>query len=262
MKKLCVILLFVSIAFAGEGLPVLTLPTIAQDGYFPSSPVKDQNGVAFSYASWYLATDYSAISVKFNGYEIGFKGLMSDNIEIRGEVPTDQPVGTTSYYNSTLYLRKNFEINDKWEVKAKAGLVNERLFYASSWGGTVDAEIARTINVMGRVLAGFENVGWMSPLNEVPTQLPGRYYLGGDIIFNFFIVSIKGGVSSELDPFFRWGIRYFHPVFEISYSHDNLQRVHHVGAEIKWNKFRVGYGQYFHQDGLGNPMMVSFGMLF
>ncbi|MEA2076517.1 MAG: hypothetical protein U9O95_00685 [Candidatus Marinimicrobia bacterium] len=262
MKKLILIIFALSIAFAGEGLPVLTLPTFAQDGYLPSSPVKNKSGVTFSYANWYLATDYSAISANFDDYEIGFKGLISDNIEIRGEVPTEQPVGTTAYYNTALYFGKKFEINDKWSIKARANLLSERLFYATSWGASLDAEVARTINVMGRVLVGVENLGWMSPLSIVGTQVPSRYYLGGDLIFNFFIVSIKGGINSDTDPFLRWGIRYFHPVFELSYSHDSLQRVHHAGAEIKWNNFRIGYGQYFHQDGLGYPMMVSFGMIF
>lgn len=262
MKKLLTLLLTVTLSFAVEGLPILTLPDLAQDGYFPQSPVKEENAATFSYANWYLATDYSAVAVKFDGYEIGFKGLMSDNIEIRGEVPADVPVGTTSYYNTALYVGKKFDINDKWSVRAKANLLTERLFYATSWGASVDAEVARTINVMGRLLAGAENVGWMSPLNNVGTQLPSRYYLGGDLIFNSFIVSLKGGINSDISPFLRWGVRYFHPLFELSYSHDSLQRVHHVGAEVKWKNFRIGYGQYFHQDGLGFPMMVSFGMTF
>ena len=262
MKKILTLLLIISISLAGEGLPVLTLPGIAQDGYFPQTPVKAENGVTFSYANWYLSTDYSAISARFNGYEVGFKGLMSDNIEIRGEVPTEDPVGTTAYYNTALYVGKRFDLNDKWTIKAKAKLISEKLFFASSWGGALDVEVARTFNVMWRVLAGVENLGWMSPLNTVGTQVPSRYYIGGDLIFNFFVASIKGGVNSDLDPFLRWGIRYFHPVFELSYSHDSLQRIHHVGAMIKWQQFRIGYGQYFHQDGLGYPMMVSFGMNF
>jgi len=257
MKKILIIFFTLSLAFAGEGLPVLTLPSIAQNGYMPSSPVKAENGITFSYANWYLATDYSAISVKFNGYDIGFKGLMSSDIEIRGEVPTDMPVGTTSYYNTALYIGKNWELNDKWSVNARANLLNERLYVATSWGGSLDAEVARTINVMGRVMVGVENLGWMSPLATVGTKVPTRYYLGGDLIFNFFIVSIKGGINPDVDPFLSWGIRYFHPLFEISYSHDSLQRVHHIGADIKWKNFRIGYGQYFHQDGLGSPMMFS-----
>lgn len=252
----------VALAFAGEGLPVLTLPDVAQNGYFPQTPVKIKDGVTFSYANWYLSTDYSSIAAHFSGYEVGFKGLMSGNIEIRGEVPTDEPVGTTAYYNTSLYVGKRFDLNDKWSIKAKASLISESLFYASSWGGAVDAEVARTINVMGRVLAGVENLGWMSALSSVGTDVPTRYYAGGDLIFNFLIASFKVGVNSDMDPFFRWGIRYFHPVFEITYSHDSLLRVHHVGAELKFNKFRIGYGQYFNQDGLGYPMMLSVGMNF
>lgn len=262
MKKILAIFITFTLAFAGEGLPVLTLPSIAQDGYFPQTPVKSEDGVTFSYASWYLSTDYSSIKANFNGYEVGFKGLMSDNIEIRGDVPTDEPVGTTAYYNTALYVGKRFDLNDKWSIKARANLISESLFYATSWGGSVDAEIARTINVMGRVLVGTENLGWMSPLSMVGTDMPTRYYAGGDLIFNFLIVSIKAGINSDVDPFFRWGIRYFHPLFELSYSHDSLLRVHHIGAEIKWSKFRIGYGQYFNQDGLGYPAMLSVGMTF
>lgn len=262
MKKIFILLLIFSISLAGEGLPVLTFPDLAQEGYFPQTPVKAEKGVTFSYANWYYATDYSAISAKFDGYDIGFKGLVSDNIEIRGEVPTDDPVGTTAYYNTTLYVGKRFDLNDKWMIKAKASLLSERLFYASSWGGALDAEVARTFNVMWRALAGVENLGWMSPLNTIGTQLPTRYYAGGDLILNFLIISVKTGINSDIEPFFRWGIKYFHPVFELTYSHDNLQNIHHVGAELKLSKFRIGYGQYFHQGGLGYPMMFSFGMTF
>ena len=263
MKRLffTLVLLF-SVLLANEGLPVLTLPNVAQDGYMASTPVKDDTCITFSYANWYLSTDYSVISYKINGYEIGFKGLMSNNIEIRGEVPSDIPVGTTAYYNTALYLGKKWEINDKWSVKARGSLVNERLFVATSWGGVVDAEVARTINVMGRVLGGVENLGLMSALSNVGTQVPTRYYVGGDVIFNFLILSVKGGINSEIDPFLRWGIRYFHPIFDITYSYDSFLRVHHIGADVKWKYFTIGYGQYFHLDGLGNPMMFSVGMNF
>ncbi|MCK4812841.1 MAG: hypothetical protein KAT14_02780 [Candidatus Marinimicrobia bacterium] len=262
IKKIIFTLSLVSFILAGEGLPVLTLPLLAQEGYFPSTPVKPKNGITFSYANWYYDTDYSAISVNYNTFSFGFKGLISGNIDIRGDVPTIDPVGSTSYYNSTLYVGKTWDLDDHWSIKGVANLLTERLFYATSWGASLDAEVAWTFNVRYRALLGVENLGAMTPLNNVPTNIPGRYYAGSDVIFNFFILSFKAGVTRDIDPYFRWGIRYFHPVFDISYSFDNLKQVHHVGADIKWKQFRIEYGQYFHQNGLGYPMMLSVGIHF
>ncbi|MDZ7797702.1 MAG: hypothetical protein U5N56_11975 [Candidatus Marinimicrobia bacterium] len=262
MKKILVVFLLFSGMAAGEGLPVLTLPDMAQDGYFPSIPVKPTNGISFSYAEWYYDTDYSVIAVNYNDYYLGFKGLMSGDIAIRDEQPSTEPVGTTTYYNTVLYAGRSWELDDHWTVNTAVKLLNERLFYASSWGGAVDAEAVWTFNVRYRALAGVENIGFMTPLNEVPTKIPSRYYLGGDVAFNFFIISLKAGVNGDFDPYYRTGVRYTHPVFDISYTFDNLLQTHHLGADIKWNGFRVGYGQFIHREGLGNPMMFTFGMQF
>lgn len=262
MKKILVLILSISILFAAEGLPVLTLPTFAQDGYMPSSPVNKEKGVTFSYASWYMATNYTSLVSEMGDITFGFKGLMSDNVEIRGEVPTTEPIGTTQYYNSQLFVDKRWSLNDKWTLNTGASIVNEKLFVANSWGATFNAKIARTFNVNTRVMAGVENIGLMSSLSDVGTNVPMRYYLGSDFIFNFLIVSVQAGVNNDINPYFRWGVRYFHPVFEITYSHDTLLKVHHIGADLKWDKFRIGYGQYFHSEGIGSPMMFSFGMVF
>lgn len=262
MKRILLVMFGLSVLFASEGLPVLTLPTFAQDGYLPSTPVYKEKGVTFSYASWYLATDYTTIVSELNDISFGFKGLMSNNIEIRGEVPTDQAVGSTQYFNTSLFFNKKWYLSDKWELQTGASLINERLFVENSWGAAINASIARTFNVNTRVLAGVENLGWMSALSNVATELPTRLYLGSDLIFNFLILSLQAGVTNDIDPFIRWGIRYFHPIFEVTYSHDSLLKIHHVGADLKLNDFRIGYGQYFHSEGIGNPMMVSFGMVF
>ncbi len=262
MKKILLLIISVSALLASEGVPVLSLPDFAQDGYMPSSPVYKEKGITFSYASWYLGTNYTSIITELDNIEFGFKGLLSSNIEIRGDVPTDTPVGTTQYYNSALFINKHWYVSDKWAFKAGLNLINEHLFVADSWGGAVNAEAIRKFNVNTRILAGVENLGWMSPLGSVGTNLPTRYYVGGDLIFNFLIVSLEAGINNDIDPYLRWSVRYFHPVFEITYSHDTLLKIHHVGADLKLSDFRIGYGQYFHSRGIGNPMMLSFGMVF
>ncbi|MFA6617681.1 MAG: hypothetical protein WCT23_01240 [Candidatus Neomarinimicrobiota bacterium] len=263
MKKILLVLFSLTVLFAGEGLPVLTLPTFAQDGYMPSSPVYKEKGITFSYASWYKATNYTSIVTELGDVTFGFKGLMSSDLEIRGEVPTDEPIGLTQYYNSTVFLNKNWNLNDKWTLNTGASLINEKLFIAGSWGGTVDMKIIRNFNVNSRVMLGVENIGWMSTLSNVATNIPARYYFGSDfILFDFLILSMQAGVNNDIDPYLRAGIRYFHPVFELTYSHDTMLKVHHFGADLKWDKFRIGYGQYLHSQGIGSPMMFSFGMVF
>ena len=262
MKKFVICVLSAAALFAAEGLPVLTFPDIAQDGYFPSVPVRQKNGINFSYASWYYDTDYSVIAANYDNYFFGFKGLMSGNIDIRGDEPSVEPVGSTSYYNTVLFAGRSWMLDDHWTFNTAVKLLNERLFYASSWGAAVDAELVWTFNVRYRAMAGVENIGMMTPLNEAPTETPNRYYLGGDVIFNFFILSARAGFNRDLDPYYRLGVRYIHPVFDITYTFDNLQHTHHVGADVKWDKFRVGYGQFFHTEGLGTPVMFTFGMLF
>jgi hypothetical protein len=248
--------------FAGEGLPVLLFPSIAQDGYFPSIPFQKEDQINFSYANWYYDTDYSAITVNYRSYIFGFKGLISGNIDIRGEVPSDEAVGVTSYYNSALYAGKMWDLSERLRLKTLANVLTERLFYATSWGASLDAEAIWSINLRYRAMLGFENLGVMSPLLNMPTKTPARYYLGADVIFDFILLSLQGGLTRDLDPYYKLGLRYIHPVFDITYSYDNLNLMHHVGADIKWKNYRIGYGQYFHQRGLGYPMMFTVGMLF
>ncbi|MBW6458769.1 MAG: hypothetical protein K0B52_06365 [FCB group bacterium] len=261
-KKIILLIGISSCLFAGEGLPVLLFPTMAQDGYFPSIPQQKEDQINFSYANWYYDTDYSAVSVNYRSYTFGFKGLISGNIDIRGDVPADEAVGVTSYYNSVLYAGKTLKLSDRWRLNTVANLLTERLFYATSWGASLDAEAVWAFNVRYRALVGFENLGMMSPLLNMPTKTPARYYLGTDALIDFILVSLQGGLTRDLDPYFKLGVRYIHPVFDVSYTYDNLNMMHHVGADIKWKNYRIGYGQYLHQRGLGYPMMFTVGMLF
>jgi hypothetical protein len=261
-RKIFFIISMAAVLFSAEGIPVLLFPSIAQDGYIPSIPFKQEDQINFSYANWYYDTDYSSIKVNYRNYTFGFKGLISGNIDIRGDVPQDEPVGVTSYYNSSLYAGKKWELNDKWSLNTTANILTERLFYATSWGASLDAEAIWNFNMRYRAMIGFENLGIMSPLLDAPTNLPGRYYLGGDVVFSSVLLSLQGGVTRDLNLYYRAGLRYIHPVFDITYSYDNLNMIHHVGADIKWNNYRIGYGQFFHQNGLGYPMMFTVGMLF
>ncbi|MDZ7821084.1 MAG: hypothetical protein U5N26_04295 [Candidatus Marinimicrobia bacterium] len=262
MKRILIISLLFTYMIAGEGFPALTFPELAQDGYFPSVPAKAEDRIDFSYASWFYDTDYSVLSAHYGNYYFGFKGLISGNIEIRGDQPSPEPVGTTAYYNTVLYAGRSWEFNGRWTANTKIKLLNERLFYASAWGAAADAEAVFSFNARYRALAGVENIGYMSALNEVPTRIPARYYVGGEVTFNVFILSLEAGLNRDLDTYYRFGARYVHPVFDISYSYDKIQMTHHIGADVKWSKYRVGYGQFFHREGLGNPLMFTFGMQF
>ncbi|MDD3715485.1 MAG: hypothetical protein PHT46_00090 [Candidatus Marinimicrobia bacterium] len=262
IRKIAISMLIGAVLLAGEGLPVLTLPRLAQEGYFPSPSMQEENSVHFSYASWYYDTDYSSINAYFDHYHIGFQGLISGNIEIRGDVPQTEPVGTTAYYNTVFFAGRNWVLNSSFSVKTTLKFVTERLYYASSWGGAADLEAVYAFQSPFRLLCGVENIGMMSPLLNQNTQLPTRYYLGADGRFNAFIVSLKAGTGNDGALFYRLGAAYVHPLFDVHYSFDRLQGVHHVGADLKWNKIRIGYGQYFHQRGLGYPMMFSIGLCF
>jgi hypothetical protein len=263
MRKLIVLCVgLLTLLFAGEGLPVLTFPKLAHEGYFPGAPPKKENGIHFSYANWYYDTDYSSIIAVYDSYRFGFQGLVSGNIDIRGDVPSTDPVGTTAYYNTALHAGRDWYLNDQWSLQTTLKLINERLYYAGSWGLAADVDLVYKISPGLRALAGFENLGRMSALLNEHTKTPARYYLGGDMIFSSFLLSFKGGFSGDMAAFFRIGAAYCHPIFDVRYSYDYLQRIHHLGAVLKWNEFRIGYGQFFHQNGLGNPMMFTVGMQF
>lgn len=254
--------MFGTLLYAGEGLPVLTLPRTAHEGYCPANFTEEDKGILFTYAGWYYDTDYSSILVNYGDYQFGFQGLISGNIEIRGDVPSVEPVGTTAYYNSTLYAGKNWQLADDWSLYTRAKIINERLYYAGSWGAAADAGLVYAPKYGWQARAGFENLGRMSALLNEHTRLPGRYYLGGSLYFRSFALSLNGGVSGDLAAFYRLGVSYIHKLFSVNYSYDNLQGIHHVAAALKWNNFHIAYGQFFHQSGLGYPMMFTIGMQF
>lgn len=254
--------MFGALLYAGEGLTVLSLPRTAQEGYCPANFTGEEKGILFTYAGWYGDTDYSSILVNYRDYQFGFQGLISGDIEIRDDVPTVEPIGTTAYYNSALYAGKNWQLADEWSLYTRAKMINERLYYSGSWGAAADAELLYAPKPGWQARAGFENLGRMSALLNEHTRLPVRYYLGGSMYLRSFALSLNAGVSGDLAAFYRLGVSYIRQLFSVSYSYDNLQRVHHVGAALKWKNFNIAYGQFFHQNGLGYPMMFTIGIQF
>ncbi|MEA1985922.1 MAG: hypothetical protein U9N76_00355 [Candidatus Marinimicrobia bacterium] len=247
---------------ANFGMPGLSLPNDIVSGYnynlvsiLKQNEIK-QNSFYTAYSPWMYDTKYSVINYNFDKGFIGFRGLLSDGIEIRGEQPSDDPVGETQYYNFAFGGGKFFK-KDKMTVGISADILFEKLYYETSWGFELSSIFKYKISEIINPYVGFENLGMMNNLSNQSTSLPTKYYLGNELKLKSIHLGTSMGMDNELEMFYRLDVHYLNKIGNLSVGYSSYESVFHYGIQVFIKNYSIGFGQFIYTDELKSPFMFS-----
>ena len=252
--------------FANFGLPGLSLPNDILTGYnYDLVSMLKQNkieGKLFyaAYSPWMYDTKYSVINYSFKDGFVGFKGLLSDEIEIRGEQPTDEPVGETQYYNSAIGGGKFFK-KDKLIIGISGNVLFEKLYYQTAWGFSINSMLQYKFNEFYKPYVGVDNLGKMGKLEDESTALPTKYFAGNEYNFRNIKVGTSLGMDNDQEIFYRLSAYYLNKYGTISTGYSSYEDVFHYGIQVFIKNYAIGFGQFIYREELQSPFMFSISIM-
>jgi hypothetical protein len=265
------VLSFGSHLCAGSGLTVLSLPEDPVNGWYAASPGGLSNAVSQPvflpdgpaswhgmHGFWMFDTPYSRVIGGNRKLFGGASFLKTDGIEIRTDVAQEEPIGETGYYNGTLFAGREWIISQDLRMGTTAQLVFERLYHASALGGALNLAVAWRVHEFSILTAGVCNLGKMQDLYKSETPMPLNVYTG----FSAGIKGLQTNLSLHLDEeaeIYGTGlIRYdMKGIFSAGLSYSGLNNSWHLGGSLHYKQFRFGAGQFFMQDQIAYPMVLS-----
>ncbi|HDT12546.1 MAG TPA: hypothetical protein ENO01_02695, partial [Candidatus Marinimicrobia bacterium] len=152
IRVLTGITLLTGFVYAGTGLTVLSLPEDPVRGWLKFGSDSFSGAAAWplflpeeeihyhaSHTFWLFDTPYSRIIAGNRKFFAGASFLMTEGIEIRTDVPSEQPIDETGYYNGILFAGREWIINPNIRIGMTGQLVFERLYHASALGLALNA---------------------------------------------------------------------------------------------------------------------------
>ncbi len=273
-KKFGILLLIsISLLHGGAGLTVLSLPEDPAGGWFPmatgdpaiavSQPVflpDDKITWQATHSFWMFDTPYTRIIAGSGSFFAGASFLQTGGIEIRTEVATDEPIGETAYYNGTLFAGREWVISPEFRIGTTGQMIFERLYHASALGGALNLAGAYRVNSNTIMTAGVRNLGMMQDLYKKSTPLPLDVYTG-------LFASVNGagtGIAIHMDESGQfYGSGRFEYVLKdllfASFSYSGINNSWHIGGKLHYKNFTFGAGQFFMEDNIAYPFMLSIG---
>lgn len=275
-KIICFLLLIPAVftsGFAGSsGLTVLSMPGSSVSGWntdrglFISDAVytpvfiREERTFSASYTHWMFDTPYTQISGGNRKFFAGFSGLSTDGIEIRTEIPSDDPIGETGYYNGNFYAGREFILPSGIHIGFSGHFLLERLYHASAAGLALNGAAGYRFSDVFSITAGFRNLGKMQELYHSDTALPADYYASFQTCYRNIsaVLSLHGDRDGEL--YGVWGLSGgFQDLVSAGFSYNGTNSSWHLGAALHYRKLTVGYGQFFLRDQLAAPAMIEIG---
>ncbi|MDD3806483.1 MAG: hypothetical protein PHE86_00415 [Candidatus Marinimicrobia bacterium] len=274
--KRCALLSFLilgKILYASSGLTVLSLPEDPVNGWFMSSPSDISGAASFPvflpekmvslkgmHGFWMFDTPYTRITAGNQKFFGGASFLKTEGIDIRTDVASDDPIGETAYYNGTFFVGKEWKISPDVRVGTTVHFVFERLYYASAMGGALNVAGAWRMNPYNNFFVGVRNLGKMQNLYKIATPLPLDIYSG----FSAEIKGFHAGLAIHADEsaeIYGTGFMKYQKdgLFSLALSYSGLNNSWHLGGDLHYKQVTVGMGQFFMQDHIAYPLMISIG---
>ncbi len=264
-----------NLLYAGSGLTVLGLPEDPVNGWFSTAPGGLSNAASWpvllpekpvswqgTHGFWMFDTPYSRVMGGSRDFFAGASFLKTEGIEIRTDVADDEPVGETGYYNGTLFAGREWVLSPKIRLGTTGQIVFERLYHASALGFALNLTGAYRINDFSFVTAGVRNLGKMEDLYQKATPLPLDVYTG---VFAE-TERISAGIALHSDAkaaLYGTGlVKYtINSLLSVGLSYSGLTNSWHAGGDIQYKQFRFGVGQFFMQDQIAYPVILSIGYI-
>ncbi len=123
---------------------------------------------------WDISHSFAAIQLIQGGHNLAlsFNYLQIPGIAIRGNVPTENPAGTTDAFNLTAGLSYATDFND-WQLGGSVKYLFEKYYLSSAPGWAIDLGVLRK-NLITGIDFGLvvQNLGKMSALKNEASPLP------------------------------------------------------------------------------------------
>ncbi len=231
------------------------------------------SSVLFNLQQNLLDATHSSVAALFkNGKSAWFldaEYLTIPGIEIRGDVPLDEPQGVTSAFNLALGVGYARYI-DNWQLGVRVKYLFEKYYLATAPGWAVDVGLQYR-NVAPGTDWGLvvQNAGAMSALDKVATPLPltlrsgFTYRLFEDLFTDKLtllpeLIWVKGeGISYAMGLMAR-PLAAVEVVAGVRTRQETLSWS--LGAGIRYEEFTVRYA--YSQPASGLPGLNSFGLMF
>jgi len=257
--------------YGGTGLTVLSLPQDPVRGWskFGSDSFSGaaawplflpEQGISYhaSHMFWMYDTPYSRIIGGNRNFFAGASFLMTEGIEIRTDVASPQPIDETGYYNGTLFAGREWIVSQKLRIGTTGQVVFERLYYASALGLTLNAGGAYRLSDYTLITAGVQNLGKMQKLYRKSTPVPLSIYAG---IFGTFRglgtgLEVNVDENGEISGIYLLEYR-LENIFSAGISYSGVTNSWHAGGTIHYKRFSFGVGQFFLQDQIAYPLMLT-----
>jgi len=240
----------------------------------PASISANKSGLYLdmSHGSWLANSKISSLLMLFPGENrhlgVNLKYVEIDDLELRGNTPTDEPLSTWGASGFALGALGSWDI-----MGMKFGLalrwVRMDLYTENSNGFSADIGLIKQLTSKMKLGAAILNMGQMSTLKSVVPTLPNRVLVSTSYLFSSREFSneftLGGEISTLVDGFIfhtsnetnwhnltlRQGSKFSKEVTEISF-----------GAGFNFGIYNLNYGILIGSQGLGIPQMIDFSINF
>ncbi len=272
--------LIISCALYGTGTQFLSIPSnglelaiganaIQKNSINPAGLFTYGPGpiMGVSYGSWLADTKISAIKVLFPGQKISYgldlKYVDLDDLELRSERPTDDPLATFGASGFALggSFSKEFLGMD---VGAAIRYVRIDLYTENSSGFAGDIGVTKTlspnINFGGAIL----NFGKMSALRNEEPKLPIRFITTANYKYEIDQLVNDIAITGEWSSLINGSVFYVSTVSKwknVSFrlSSKLSEKITEIsgGLGLQFGMYRLNYGVRFGSQNLGMPQMID-----
>jgi hypothetical protein len=223
--------------------------------------------MGISYGSWLADSKISAIKVSFPGQKTSFgfdlKYVDLDDLELRSERPTDDPLAT--FGASGFSLGGSF--SKEWlgmYIGAALRYVRIDLYTENSRGLAVDIGMTRNISHRIKVGTSILNFGKMSSLRNEKPELPLRFITTANYTYEIDQLVNDIAITGEWSNLINGNTFYVSTVSKwkgISFclSSKLAESVTEIsgGLGLQFGMYRLNYGIRFGSQNLGMPQMID-----
>jgi len=248
---------------AETGFILNELPSVNEGGFYRLyTPSASEDGTAdlhLQHGFWYYSAALSSAAYSGRVWRSGFRYLSIGDIEVRGDQPSDEPLGETGYYAADLWLGRSLELAGGM-LDLRGSLLFERLYYASARGLSLDLHYRRELSETLKLQLALDNLGSMEALETEESSLPlamraGLHYdlsgLNTQIAFAAGYHA-AGETFAELYACYRYGQN-----AAVHGSYSSLYRAFHIAPSLRFGKYSFGLGKYFYTAGFDSPSMLN-----
>lgn len=108
-------------------------------------------------------------------WAMGLRTVLVDDIEVRGDTPTSEPLSTSQYSLVMSSLARGFDLRG-FQVGIGASVLRERGLQSKAWGAGLHASVASRLGDNIEIGAGIRHLGAMQALESEAADLPTDFW--------------------------------------------------------------------------------------